>query len=31
MAEEVKFSSSQMTDSDIAAIATYLKDVPGRL
>lgn len=30
MAEEVKFSSSHMTDSDLAAIAAYLKDVPGR-
>ena len=30
MAEVVKNSTSQMTDSDLAAIATYLKSVPGQ-
>ena len=30
MAEEVTLSSSHMTDSDLHAIATYLKSVPGR-
>jgi mono/diheme cytochrome c family protein len=30
MAEEIQHSSSQMTDSDLAAIATYLKSLPGR-
>jgi mono/diheme cytochrome c family protein len=30
MAEAVKYSTSQMTDSDLAAIATYLKSVPGQ-
>ncbi len=30
MGEEVAHSSSQMTDADLAAIATYLKDVPGQ-
>ena len=29
MGEEVTNSSSQMTDSDLAAIATFLKNVPG--
>ena len=29
MAEEVSNSSSEMTDSDLAAIATYLKNEPG--
>ncbi len=29
MAEEVENSSSKMTDADLAAIATYLKDQPG--
>jgi mono/diheme cytochrome c family protein len=29
MAEVVTYSTSQMTDSDLAAIATYLKSVPG--
>jgi mono/diheme cytochrome c family protein len=30
MAEEVALSSSKMTDSDLKAIATYLKSLPGR-
>jgi mono/diheme cytochrome c family protein len=30
MAEEISHASSQMTDSDLAAIATYLKSLPGR-
>jgi len=30
MAEVVTYSTSQMIDSDLAAIATYLKSVPGR-
>jgi mono/diheme cytochrome c family protein len=30
MAEEITLSSSQMTDADLAAIATYLKDRRGR-
>ena len=30
MAEEVALSSSHMTDADLAAIATYLKALPGR-
>jgi mono/diheme cytochrome c family protein len=30
MAEEIDHSSSQMTDSDLTAIATYLKALPGR-
>ena len=30
MAEAVKYSTSQMTNSDLAAIATYLKSVPGQ-
>jgi mono/diheme cytochrome c family protein len=30
MAEEVSLSSSQMTDADLRAIATYLKDLPGQ-
>ena len=30
MSEEVSHSSSQMTDADLAAIAVYLKDVPGQ-
>jgi mono/diheme cytochrome c family protein len=30
MAEEITLSSSQMTDADLAAIATYLKDLPGQ-
>jgi len=30
MAEVVTYSTSQMTDSDLAAIATYLKSVAGR-
>jgi mono/diheme cytochrome c family protein len=30
MAEEVALSSSRMTDADLIAIATYLKDQPGR-
>jgi mono/diheme cytochrome c family protein len=30
MAEVVTYSTSHMTDSDLAAIATYLKSVPGR-
>ena len=30
MAEAVKYSTSHMTDSDLAAIATYLKSVPGQ-
>jgi mono/diheme cytochrome c family protein len=30
MAEEISLSSSQMTDADLAAIATYLKDLPGQ-
>jgi mono/diheme cytochrome c family protein len=29
MGEEVSHSSSQMTDADLLAIATYLKDAPG--
>jgi mono/diheme cytochrome c family protein len=29
MAEEVSLSSSHMTDADLAAIASYLKTVPG--
>ncbi|MBV8440564.1 MAG: c-type cytochrome [Hyphomicrobiales bacterium] len=30
MAEEITLSSSQMTDADLTAIATYLKDLPGQ-
>lgn len=30
MAEEITLSSSQMTNDDLKAIATYLKSVPGR-
>ena len=30
MAEEISLSSSQMTDADLRAIATYLKDLPGQ-
>jgi mono/diheme cytochrome c family protein len=30
MGEEITLSSSQMTDADLAAIATYLKDLPGQ-
>jgi mono/diheme cytochrome c family protein len=30
MAEEISLSSSQMTDGDLKAIATYLKSLPGR-
>ncbi|HEX3439940.1 MAG TPA: c-type cytochrome [Pseudolabrys sp.] len=30
MAEEIAHSSSQMTDGDLTAIATYLKSLPGR-
>jgi mono/diheme cytochrome c family protein len=30
MAEEIAHSSSQMTDGDLVAIATYLKSLPGR-
>jgi mono/diheme cytochrome c family protein len=30
MAEVVKYSTSHVTDSDLAAIATYLKSVPGQ-
>jgi mono/diheme cytochrome c family protein len=30
MGEEVAMSSSRMTDADLSAIATYLKDQPGR-
>ena len=30
MAEEISLSSSQMTDADLKAIATYLKDLPGQ-
>jgi mono/diheme cytochrome c family protein len=30
MAEEVEHASSKMTDSDLKAIATYLKSVPGQ-
>jgi mono/diheme cytochrome c family protein len=30
MAEEITLSSSHMTDADLAAIATYLKDLPGQ-
>jgi mono/diheme cytochrome c family protein len=30
MAEEISLSSSQMTDADLTAIATYLKDLPGQ-
>jgi mono/diheme cytochrome c family protein len=30
MAEVVTYSTSQITDSDLAAIATYLKSVPGQ-
>jgi mono/diheme cytochrome c family protein len=29
MGEEITLSSSQMTDADLAAIAAYLKDLPG--
>jgi mono/diheme cytochrome c family protein len=29
MAEEIKFASSKMTDSDLKAIAIYLKSLPG--
>jgi mono/diheme cytochrome c family protein len=31
MAEEVGHSSSQMTDSDLSAIASYLEDLPGQV
>jgi mono/diheme cytochrome c family protein len=30
MAEEITLSSSQMSDADLAAIATYLKDLPSQ-
>jgi mono/diheme cytochrome c family protein len=30
MAEEITLSSSHMTDADLMAIATYLKDLPGQ-
>ncbi len=30
MGEEITLSSSQMTDGDLTAIATYLKDLPGQ-
>ncbi len=30
MGEEISLSSSQMTDADLKAIATYLKDLPGQ-
>ena len=30
MAEEISLSSSQMTDADLSAIATYLKELPGQ-
>jgi mono/diheme cytochrome c family protein len=30
MAEEITLSSSQMTDADLTAIATYLKSLPGQ-
>jgi hypothetical protein len=30
MAEVVEYSTSHMTDSNLAAIATYLKSVPGQ-
>ena len=30
MAEEISLSSSQMTDADLKAIATYLKNLPGQ-
>ena len=30
MGEEIALSSSQMTDADLTAIATYLKDLPGQ-
>jgi len=30
MAEEISLSSSRMTDADLKAIATYLKDLPGQ-
>ena len=30
MAEEISLSSSHMTDADLRAIATYLKDLPGQ-
>ena len=30
MAEEISLSSSHMTDADLKAIATYLKDLPGQ-
>lgn len=30
MADEISQSSSQMTDADLKAIATYLKDLPGQ-
>jgi mono/diheme cytochrome c family protein len=30
MAEEITLSSSHMTDADLTAIATYLKDLPGQ-
>jgi hypothetical protein len=30
MAEAITHSTSQVTDSDLAAIATYLKSLPGR-
>ena len=30
MAEEISLSSSHMTDADLTAIATYLKDLPGQ-
>ncbi len=30
MAEEVSLSSSRMSDADLGAIATYLKDLPGQ-
>jgi hypothetical protein len=30
MAETINLSTSHMTDSDLKAIATYLKDPPGQ-
>ena len=31
MGEEITLSSSQMSDTDLVAIATYLKDLPGQI
>ena len=31
MGEEITLSSSQMTDADLTAIATYLEDLPGQI